>query len=75
MTLPDCYDPVVQEERRQLAWDRWIRRFPVCHGCGQPLLAGAVYFALNVGDKTLNICQLCRQEMEENIHCVEERSW
>ena len=72
MKLPNCYDPVVQEERRQRDWDRWIQRFPVCDCCGETLRGGAVFFTLDVRDKTLTVCDACREQMEENVCCVEE---
>ncbi|MGN0978206.1 MAG: hypothetical protein ACI4PH_09145 [Faecousia sp.] len=72
MKLPNCYDPVVQEERRQRDWDRRIQRFPVCGCCGRVLRGGDVYYVLNYRDQALNVCDSCREDMDENVCCVEE---
>lgn len=34
MQIPDCYDPVYQEERRQLSYTVRKMRMPKCQGCG-----------------------------------------
>ena len=72
MNIPNCYDPAVQEERRQRDWDRWIQQLPTCGCCGTPLRGGDVYFVLMVGDENLIVCDSCREQMEENVCCVEE---
>ncbi len=38
MRIPQCYDPVYQEERRQRDWDARMRRLSKCVGCDQPLV-------------------------------------
>ncbi|MBQ3529769.1 MAG: hypothetical protein IJA47_04670 [Oscillospiraceae bacterium] len=35
MKIPNCYDPVEQERRRDLAYNAKIMRLPCCQGCGQ----------------------------------------
>lgn len=64
MILPDCYDPAAQAERRELAWDRRVEHFPTCGCCGGKIYPEEHYWQL----RTLNICERCKQDMEEGIY-------
>ena len=35
MLIPSCYDPVYQEERRQLAYTASMMKRPTCECCGE----------------------------------------
>lgn len=37
MEIPQCYDPVYQEEQRQRQWDARQQRLAKCVCCNQPL--------------------------------------
>lgn len=39
MGIPDCYDPIEQERRRDLAYTARITRRPRCECCGGHLLS------------------------------------
>ena len=67
MNIPDDYDPVYQEERRQAAWDRTEALLQRCHICGRTLYPGdkihvASFFA---------VCPSCVEELTENEDIIE----
>lgn len=43
MNLPDCYDPAVQEDRRQAEYDAECEAFPHCDECGGSLYPHDTY--------------------------------
>lgn len=58
MHIPSCYDPQVQEDRRQLQWDRTMARLQKCIGCGQPLLL-VRYIDLTPFGVSESLCEDC----------------
>lgn len=72
MDIPDCYDPVYQEERRQAALDRREAHFPVCGCCGHRIYGGEKFFPLNVQKETLIVCEDCMGEAQDNVCTVED---
>lgn len=67
MNLPACYDPVYQEERRQLRWDRWQAELPECDGCGGRIQPGEPFYPLQTLQGMLTICGSCLEGMAEEI--------
>lgn len=65
--LPDCYDPVYQEEARQRAWDETLARCPVCALCGRKILPDEV---VHYTDRA-TVCIDCMDELVENEGIVE----
>ena len=60
--IPDCYDPVFQEERRQREWDEYADTLPRCALCGKLQYPGSkIYVA---GHRT--VCVSCKEELDEN---------
>lgn len=72
MNIPDCYDPVFQEDRRQAEWDKAVQWYPKCGCCGDVLLPGRRYFELDVLGNTLIVCDGCKGVMEINEVIVED---
>lgn len=75
MSIPDCYDPVYQEERRQAAFDLWASQFPTCNCCGDSIYPGGQFYKLDVGKYDLIVCEKCASEMMENPFIVEDVSY
>lgn len=75
MNIPDCYDPVYQEERRQADFDRWASQFPICSCCGARIYPGGQFYELNVRKDALTVCEECASEMMENPCIVEDVSY
>jgi hypothetical protein len=65
--IPDCYDPVRQEEDRQRAWDETLARCPVCALCGRIIRPGEV---VHHTDRA-TVCAECVDELVENEGIVE----
>lgn len=59
--IPDCYEPWVQEERRQRRWDEKSRNLPRCHLC-ETLLEPFDRFRV-VACRV--VCMGCAEELEE----------
>ncbi len=59
--IPDCYEPWVQEERRQRRWDEKAKNLPRCHLCDKLVHPGDRFrvAACRV------ICVWCAEELEE----------
>lgn len=55
MDMPDCYDPVYQEERRQRKWDEHCVSALACSYCGSSVYLYPTY--TKIGD--LIYCQRC----------------
>lgn len=72
MNIPDCYDPVYQEERRQADFDRRASHFPICNCCGDHIYPGWQYYTLDVGKDALTVCDECAAEMMDNPCIVED---
>lgn len=56
--IPECYDPVYQEELRQRQWDARQLRLPKCVSCRQPLDHGRYLDLTPYGAKE-QICEEC----------------
>lgn len=41
--IPNCYDPVYQEETRQMSWDRAMGNAPRCGCCDDRIVPGDYY--------------------------------
>lgn len=65
MNIPDCYDPVSQEDRRQAEWDRAVRNYPVCTCCGHTIFHGVRRYRLEIGKYSIIVCDGCKAEMDE----------
>lgn len=75
MDIPDCYDPVEQEERRQAAMDRRASHFPICSCCGARIYPGGQFYELDVGKDALIVCEECASEMMDNPCIVEDLNY
>lgn len=75
MSIPDCYDPVYQEDRRQADYDKWIQRLPVCGCCGSRIYPGGQFYELDVGKNAVIVCEECAEEMIDNPCIVEDTSY
>lgn len=64
--IPDCYDPVQQEERRQAIVDEFINGLPHCIICGSAIFPGAKYHEAF----RKPVCEYCFEELESNIEVV-----
>lgn len=72
MNIPDCYDPVYQEERRQTDMDRRADHFPICGCCGHRIYPLECFYELNVKKNVLIVCEECASEMMGNPFIVED---
>jgi hypothetical protein len=68
MQIPNCYDPIAQEEQRQADWDRYADKLPVCVLCRKKILPGTKVHTSGTG----HICPSCFEELYENIEIVED---
>lgn len=66
--LPDCYDPVRQEEDRQTQEDRFVEDLPVCSCCGRSVYPGDVYYE----HRSIIVCSGCKIELEENERILDK---
>lgn len=67
MGIPDCYDPVAQEERRQTRWDRAVDKLPMCTLCRKKLFPGDKFHTAGC----MAVCPSCVEELNENIEILE----
>lgn len=67
MQIPDCYDPVYQEERRQAQWDKYAEDLPVCTLCRRRLYPGDKFHTA----RFMVVCTSCTDELNENVDIVE----
>ena len=67
MKIPNCYDPVAQEEQRQADWDRFAEDLPVCTLCRKRLYPGDRFHTASF----MVVCPACVEELTENIDIVE----
>lgn len=65
--LPDCYDPVCQEEQRQQEWDAYADTLPVCALCHRRLYPGDKFHTAWYHV----VCIACKAELDENEDLVE----
>lgn len=65
--IPDCYDPVYQEERRQREWDNTLSKCPICRLCGLRILPDLPYRFTG----TTAVCATCFDDLSENEGIVE----
>lgn len=65
--LPNCYEPVFQEERRQKEWDEYADTLPVCTLCKRKLYPGDKF---HTASYTV-VCPRCVEELQENEDIVE----
>lgn len=68
MEIPDCWDPVYQEERRQASWDAFLEKLPACACCGETLLPGQRLHRAG----SARVCRRCMEELEENEEVLED---
>lgn len=68
MALPDCYDPVGQEERRQQVWDRFARRLPVCSCCAHTIYPGDRFYERS----GIILCADCKVDLDDSERVLEE---
>ena len=66
MDIPNCYDPVYQEERRQAEADRVASLRPVCACCFKPVIPGRPYYTLSVQKEQCAICEDCKENLDES---------
>lgn len=61
MMIPDCYDPVYQEEQRQKRWDS--EKKTICCCCGDIIDPGSRFHTT----RGKAVCRFCVGELEENV--------
>ena len=66
-TIPPCYDPVYQEERRQADFDEFVDSLPHCIICGSAIFPGDKYHEAY----RKPVCDDCFDELAENFDFVE----
>lgn len=71
MELPACWDPVYQEERRQLRYEQWLRRLTVCDGCGRHVMPGEAYSPVELPGRTFALCRGCLARIVEDVRIQE----
>lgn len=65
--IPECYDPICQEERRQMEMDRMRGVLPCCALCRRTLYPGGKFYTA----RHQVVCPSCLEELEENEEIVE----
>ena len=65
--IPECYDPIFQEERRQSEWDHFVEDLPVCSCCRRSVYPGDHYHET----RTIIVCASCMEDLMEN-ECILE---
>lgn len=65
-SIPSCYDPVYQEERRQVAVDAFMKDLPKCVICGSAIFPGAKYHEAF----RKPVCEYCFDELKCNTDRV-----
>lgn len=65
--IPDCYDPVFQEERRQYEADRREAMRLFCDCCGREIAGGKRFYPIELRKSTINLCGDCMDEVTECI--------
>lgn len=67
MEIPDCYDPVYQEEHRQAELDKFLDSLPCCTLCNRTLYPGDKFHTASY----MIVCPSCVEELNENKDIVE----
>ena len=67
MNIPICYDPIYQEEQRQMKADEGA--IP-CDCCGHIIRRGNTFYQLDYKKERLTICEDCKSEID-----LSEREW
>ena len=65
--IPDCYDPVYQEERRQMELDKLLDGLPCCTICRRTLYPGDKFHTAC----HQIVCVTCKEQLDENEDMVE----
>lgn len=65
--IPDCYDPVYQEEQRQMAMDKLLDSLPRCTFCRRALYPGDKFHTACYQI----VCVTCKEQLDENEDMVE----
>lgn len=65
--IPYCYDPVYQEEQRQMVFDKLHDNLPVCTFCRRVLYPGDKFHTA----RHQIVCTSCKEELDENVDVVE----
>ena len=68
VTIPNCYDPITQEEQRQAEWDEYVEKLPACTLCRKNLFPGQKFHTAG----NLIVCASCVPSLHENIENVED---
>ena len=71
MQIPDCCDPVCQEEKRQADWDRFVEKLPVCGCCGHSIYPQDIFYKLKIQKETIVVCADCKSDMDEGKQFLE----
>ena len=66
MDIPNCYDPVFQEERHQNAVDRFVEHLPVCDCCFKSVYPEEVYYPFSVHKKRFIMCSNCKTDLDDS---------
>lgn len=67
MEIPDCYDPVYQEEQRQKDWDDFVEDLPVCSCCGRGVYPHGRFYEKN----QIILCFDCKVDLDESERILE----
>lgn len=67
MEIPYCYDPVYQEERRQMELDKLCDGLPCCTFCRRTLYPGDKF---HMACHQI-VCTSCKEELDDNEDVVE----
>lgn len=67
MNLPDCYNPIAQEDRRQAEWDELADLLPVCALCRRRLYPGDKFHTAS----HMVVCPRCLEELNDSEDEVE----
>lgn len=67
MEIPNCYDPVYQEDRRQMELDKLCDGLPCCTLCNRTLYPGDKIRTVH----RQPVCLSCFDELTENQDIVE----
>ena len=72
MEIPECYDPVYQEERRQAAMDSFVEDLPVCGCCKRSVYPHSKFYELKVEGNRIIVCQDCKSDLDMSEMILEE---
>lgn len=69
-SIPACYDPVSQEERRQAQYDRYAASLPTCARCGFPIQSPLLLHIESHGEYFCKSCVDAMTEFNENLEVL-----